>query len=592
MEKVRSILKIKSNHSLIIGSSFIKPYRKEVIFAMLALLFTAGITLSIGQGVRLMIDDGFATQSVKLLERSIIFFFILVAALSIGTFARYYWVSWVGERVVTDIRKRVFDHLINLSPGFFETNRGLEIQSRMTVDTTLLQSVIGSSVSIALRNMIMLIGGIIWLFITNAKLTGIVMSAVPLVVAPIIFFGRHVRGLSRQSQDRIADVGSYVGEVLGNIKTVQAYNHQEQDKVKFAGVAEEAFDVAKHRIKHRAWLIAVVILLVLGAIGFMLWVGGTDVIEGKISGGELAAFVFYSIIVGSAIGSVSEVIGELQRAAGAMERIVELLESKSSIVSPVEMIKFLPVKLVKGSIELKSVNFSYPLRIEVKAIDDLSLYVKGGETLALVGSSGAGKSTLFDLMLRFFDPQSGKISIDGIDVRHLDLKDLRRCFALVSQQPALFYGTVKDNISYGKPEASMDELIAVAKAAHAHEFISKLPDGYQSRLGDGGIGLSGGQKQRLAIARALLIDAPILLLDEATSALDAESEFLIQEALEKLMENKTTIVIAHRLATVMNADRIAVINEGKLMAIGRHEELIETNEIYTRFAKLQFGSSV
>jgi ATP-binding cassette subfamily B protein len=592
MEKVRSILKIKSNHSLIIGSSFIKPYRKEVIFAMLALLFTAGITLSIGQGVRLMIDDGFATQSVKLLERSIIFFFILVAALSIGTFARYYWVSWVGERVVTDIRKRVFDHLINLSPGFFETNRGLEIQSRMTVDTTLLQSVIGSSVSIALRNMIMLIGGIIWLFITNAKLTGIVMSAVPLVVAPIIFFGRHVRGLSRQSQDRIADVGSYVGEVLGNIKTVQAYNHQEQDKVKFAGVAEEAFDVAKHRIKHRAWLIAVVILLVLGAIGFMLWVGGTDVIEGKISGGELAAFVFYSIIVGSAIGSVSEVIGELQRAAGAMERIVELLESKSSIVSPVEMIKFLPVKLVKGSIELKSVNFSYPLRIEVKAIDDLSLYVKGGETLALVGSSGAGKSTLFDLMLRFFDPQSGKISIDGIDVRDLDLKDLRRCFALVSQQPALFYGTVKDNISYGKPEASMDELIAVAKAAHAHEFISKLPDGYQSRLGDGGIGLSGGQKQRLAIARALLIDAPILLLDEATSALDAESEFLIQEALEKLMENKTTIVIAHRLATVMNADRIAVINEGKLMAIGRHEELIETNEIYTRFAKLQFGSSV
>jgi ATP-binding cassette subfamily B protein len=592
MEIVRSIFKINCNHSLIIGSSFIKPYRKEVIFAMLALLFTAGITLSIGQGVRLMIDDGFATQSVKLLERSIIFFFILVAALAIGTFARYYWVSWVGERVVTDIRKRVFDHLINLSPGFFETNRGLEIQSRMTVDTTLLQSVIGSSVSIALRNMIMLIGGIIWLFITNAKLTGIVMSAVPLVVAPIIFFGRHVRGLSRQSQDRIADVGSYVGEVLGNIKTVQAYNHQEQDKVKFAGVAEEAFDVAKHRIKHRAWLIAVVILLVLGAIGFMLWVGGTDVIEGKITGGELAAFVFYSIIVGSAIGSVSEVIGELQRAAGAMERIVELLESKSSVVSPVEMIKFLPVKLAKGSIELKSVNFSYPLRIEVKAIDDLSLSVKGGETLALVGSSGAGKSTLFDLMLRFFDPQSGKISIDGIDVRDLDLKDLRRCFALVSQQPALFYGTVKDNISYGKPEASMDELIAVAKAAHAHEFISKLPDGYQSRLGDGGIGLSGGQKQRLAIARALLVDAPILLLDEATSSLDAESEFLIQEALEKLMENKTTIVIAHRLATVMNADRIAVINQGKLMAIGRHEELIKTNEIYARFAKLQFGPSM
>lgn len=572
------------------GLGFIKPYRAQVLIAMMALLFTAGTTLSIGQGVRLIIDQGFATQSIHLLERSIIFFFMLVAALAVGTFTRYYWVSWVGERVVTDIRKRVFDHLIDLHPGFFETNRGLEIQSRLTVDTTLLQSVIGSSFSIALRNVIMLIGGIILLFITNVKLTGIVMAAVPLVVAPILIFGRHVRGLSRQSQDRIADVGSYVGEVLGQIKTVQAYNHQDQDKAKFAGVAEEAFDVAKHRIKHRAWLITIVILLVLGAIGFMLWVGGTDVIKGTISGGELGAFVFYSIIVGSALGSVSEVIGELQRAAGAMERIVELLESSSEIISPINN-QPLSLNLVKGSIELSNVKFSYPMRLEVKAINNVSLSIKAGETLALVGPSGAGKSTLFDLMLRFFDPQSGTISIDGIDVRDLSLKDLRRCFALVSQQPALFFGTVEDNIRYGKPEASMEELISASKAAHAHDFISQLPKGYQTHLGDAGIGLSGGQKQRMAIARALLVDAPILLLDEATSALDAESEFLIQQALERLMENKTTVVIAHRLATVKNADRIAVIDQGKLMDVGQHQDLIETNALYARFAELQFKTS-
>lgn len=568
--------------------SFVRPYYRQVGIAMLALIFTAGITLSIGQGIRLLVDQGFATQSVAMLERSIGLFFILVLALAIGTFARYYWVTWIGERVVTDIRRQVFDHLIELHPGFFEHNRSLEIQSRLTADTTLLQSVIGSSVSVALRNLIMLVGGIIWLFITNAKLTGIVMASVPLVVAPILIFGRHVRGLSRASQDRVADVGSYVGEVLGQIKTVQAYNHQDLDKQRFAHVAEQAFEVAKHRIKQRSWLITIVIVLVLGAIGSMLWVGGSDVINGHMSGGELAAFLFYSIIVGSAVGSVSEVISELQRAAGAMERIVELLQAKSDILPPATDATQHHIR-VQGELQIESLSFAYPARPEIPAIKQLNLSIQSGETLALVGPSGAGKSTLLDLLLRFFDPQAGRILLEGRDIKEWDLKQLRSCFAFVSQQPALFYGTVEDNLRYGKPEASLAEIEAAARAAHAHEFIVALPQGYQTRLGDAGLGLSGGQKQRLAIARALLVDAPILLLDEATSALDAESEYLIQQALEVLMKQRTTIVIAHRLATVKNADRIAVINHGELQALGSHSELVKSNALYARLAELQFN---
>jgi len=570
-----------------VGLSFIVPYRRQVMAAMIALLFTAGITLSLGQGIRLLIDQGIATLSASLLERSILIFLLLVVALSIGTFARFYWVSWIGERVVTDIRQQVFNHLIDLHPGFFESNRGLEIQSRLTADTTLLQSVIGSSLSIALRNIIMFAGGIVWLFLTNAKLTGIVMAAVPLVVAPILIFGRHVRDLSRRSQDRVADVGSYVGEVLGQIKTVQAYNHQTIDKARFANVAEQAFAAAKLRITQRSWLISIVILLVLGAIGVMLWVGGNDVIAGRISGGELAAFVFYSIIVGSAVGSISEVISELQRAAGAMERIIELLESQSEIVSPSTQPKSLSQQ-VQGQIAFQNLCFAYPSRPEINAIEQFNLQVQPGETLALVGPSGAGKSTLFDLLLRFFDPQTGSITLDGIDIRDLELTALRASFALVSQQPALFFGSVQENLRYGKPGASITDVEAAAKAANAHDFIRQLPQGYQTRLGDGGLGLSGGQKQRLAIARALLVDAPILLLDEATSALDAQSEHLIQQALERVMHQRTTLVIAHRLATVKNADRIAVINHGQLLAFGTHTELMQNNALYAQLAELQF----
>ncbi|WP_339516838.1 ABC transporter transmembrane domain-containing protein [Pseudomonas sp. RL_15y_Pfl2_60] len=584
-----SILSSHQRNALRMAWRFISPYRARVFGALLALMFTAAITLSMGQGIKLLVDQGLATQSREALEHSIGLFFVLVLALAVGTYTRFYLVSWLGERVVADIRKRVFDHLITLHPGFYESNRSSEIQSRLTADTTLLQSVIGSSLSMALRNLIIMIGGVILLIITNPKLSGIVLVALPLVVAPILVFGRRVRALSRQSQDRVADVGSYVAEVLGQIKTVQAYNHQHEDIRRFAISAEAAFDTARQRIAQRAWLITVVIVLVLGAVGVMLWVGGMDVIAGRITGGELAAFVFYSLIVGSSFGTLSEVIGELQRAAGAAERIAELLQARNEIKAPTAN-KLSLAQPVQGRIELQKLSFAYPSRLDTFAIDGIDLLVEPGQTVALVGPSGAGKSTIFDLLLRFFDPQQGRILIDGQPIDQLDPSELRQCFALVSQNPALFFGTVEDNIRYGKTTASHADVEAAARAAHAHEFIMKLPDGYQTHLGDGGMGLSGGQRQRLAIARALLLDAPILLLDEATSALDAESEHLIQQALPRLMHGRTTLVIAHRLATVKSAERIAVIEAGKLVAIGAHPQLINSSPLYARLAELQFSN--
>ncbi|PPK51129.1 ABC transporter transmembrane domain-containing protein [Marinobacter persicus] len=579
---------INSRHrkALKLVAEFISPYKRTVAGALIALVFTAGVTLGLGQGLRILVDQGLATESPENLSKAIGLFFVLVLGLAFGSFARFYLVSWIGERVIADLRKKVFNHLIDLHPGFFEENRALEIQSRFTADTTVLQSVIGSTVSIALRNAVMLVGGLMLLFVTNAKLASIILLGFPVVIAPILFFGRKVRQLSRLSQDRVADVGSYVGENLTQIKTVQAFNHQPHDRQHFAGVSENAFEVARARIRQRARLTTLVIGLVMGAVGIVIWIGGLDVIHGRITPGELAAFVFYSLLVGVAAGAISEVIGELQRAAGSAARLFELLQTRPAFVRE-KVSRVLP-DAVAGEIRIEGLDFHYPSRPERPALSDLNLTVRAGETLALVGPSGAGKSTLFDLLLHFYQPDAGRILIDGIDTAGLSLSDLRRCFALVPQTPALFHGTVADNIRYARPEANQAEVEQAARIAHAHEFIQALPDGYQTKLGDAGAGLSGGQKQRLAIARALLANAPILLLDEATSALDAESEHLIQQAMPKLTSERTTLVIAHRLATVRDADRIAVLDEGRLLAVGSHEELMRDSPLYRRLAKLQF----
>lgn len=583
----RHIIKTRHRKALKLAVDFISPYKRAVAGALVALVFTAGITLGLGQGLRILVDQGLATQSPAMLSKAVGLFFVLVIGLAIGSFARFYLVSWIGERVVADIRKEVFNHLIDLHPGFYEQNRALEIQSRFTADTTVLQSVIGSTVSIALRNTLMLIGGLILLFVTNAKLASIIILGFPLVIIPILVYGRRVRKLSRLSQDRVAEVGSYVGENLTQIKTVQAFNHQTHDRRFFARVAENAFDIARVRIRQRAWLTTIAITLVMGAIGVVIWIGGLDVISGRTSPGELAAFVFYSLLVGLAAGAISEVIGELQRAAGAAARIFELLQTPSKIDMGTDATQVLP-EPIRGDIDIRNLSFSYPSRPDVEVLKDLSLSIRAGETVALVGPSGAGKSTLFDLLLRFYDPDRGQILIDNTDSRQVALDDLRRCFALVPQNPALFHGTIADNIRYARPDASDEAMVEAARIAHADEFIRKLPQGYETHLGDTGLGLSGGQKQRLAIARALLADAPILLLDEATSALDAESEHLIQQAMPGLMSNRTTLVIAHRLATVRHADRIIVLDAGIVQDIGGHEDLVARNPLYRRLAELQF----
>jgi ATP-binding cassette, subfamily B, bacterial len=566
---------------------FVAPYKSRVLIATIALIVSASITLLIGQGLRLFIDTGFK-GSIADLNRVVFMFLGLASLLALGTAVRFYMVSWIGERVTADLRTAVFEHIIHLHPGYFELNVSGEIQSRITTDTTLLQTVIGSSVSIALRNLLIMIGGLIWMMITNPKLTGLALLSVPLVVMPLLLFGRKVRQLSRLSQDRLAEVGSYVGEAIKNIKVVQAFNHQNQDIEKFDGHVERAFTVSVTRINYRAWLTAGAILMVFFAITGILWVGGNDVLQGRISAGQLTEFVFYAVMVASSFAAISEVYGDLQRAAGASERLIELLNAENLIIAP-KNAKALPTQ-VKGQLRIENASFYYPSRPDTAAIDNFSLEIKAGASVALVGSSGAGKSTLIDLILRFYDLQQGRILFDGEDIRNLDPQQLRKHIALVPQQPTLFSGTIGENIRYSLPGASKEAVIEAAHAAYAHEFIETLPDGYDCFIGEGGMRLSGGQRQRIAIARALLKDPALLLLDEATSALDAESEYQVQKALEKLMENRTSIIIAHRLATVVNVDTIVVLDHGKLIATGTHHELLKKSELYARWARLQFDN--
>ncbi|MGA1491669.1 MAG: ABC transporter transmembrane domain-containing protein [bacterium] len=565
---------------------FLRPYKWRILFAGIALVTTAGVSLSLGQGVRLLIDQGFVAGSPDALTQTLLLFLVLVTLLALGTFLRFYLVSWLGERVSADLRKAVFQHLLQLHPGFFETNLSGEIQARITADTTVLQTVIGSSLSVALRNVLLFLGGIAWLFWTNPKLTSIVLIAVPLLVSPVVIFGRRVRRLSRTSQDKVASVGAYVGEALQHIKIVQGMNHQQVDEKSFSQHVESAFDAGIQRIRQRAFLIAIVMLLVLGSIGGMLWVGGQDVLAGRVTPGELAAFVFYALIVASSLGFLSEVIGDLQRAAGATERLMELLEAKSEITDPISP-KSLP-SLVRGSVEINDLHFCYPSRPDSLALQEVNLHIEPGMTMALVGPSGAGKSTLLELLLRFYDPLQGSIHFEGIDLRSLPLQELRRHIAFVPQQPTLFSANVWENLRYGQPDASKEEMLAATRDANAEEFLNKLPQGFDSFLGEQGVRLSGGQRQRLAIARAILRDPKLLLLDEATSALDAESERMVQEALLRLMQERTTIVIAHRLATVIHADQIAVMDQGRVVALGTHQQLLRTSPLYSRLAELQF----
>jgi len=570
---------------------YIKPYRLQLVLAIIALTVTAGLTLSLGQGVRMLVDQGFAAGSVEGLSEALTVFMIIVVLISIGAYSRFFLVSWLGERVVADIRKQLYSHLIKLQPSFYEDNLSGEIQSRITTDTTLLQTVIGSSFSFALRNALTFFGGLVLMFVSNVKLTLIVMLAVPMIVFPLIFLGRKVKALSKQSQDKIADVGAWASESLQHIKVVQAFNQEPRVENRFSNAAEGAFDVAILRIRQRAMLIGLVMLLVMGAIAGMLYVGGSDVINGELSGGDLAGFIFYAIMVAGSLAAITEVYGEVQRAAGAVERIRELMAEESKIVSP-DSPNAIQNEQAKTALALKDASFFYPSRPEVAAINQVSLDIKQGESIAIVGPSGAGKSTLFDLLLRFRDLDSGNLFVQEQNIQTLALEDLRKEFALVPQQPVLFSDSVLENLRYGSPDATDEQVFAAAKAAHAEEFIQNLPQGYDSFLGEQGVKLSGGQRQRLAIARAILRDPNILLLDEATSALDAESEKLVQDALNELMQHRTTLVIAHRLATVMHVDRIVVMDKGEIVAVGTHQELMRVSPLYQKLARLQFDVSL
>ncbi|CAN5350257.1 ABC transporter ATP-binding protein/permease [soil metagenome] len=566
---------------------YVGRYRGRVALALISLTVAAVTTLIVPIAARRMIDFGFSPEGIAMMNSCFSGMIVVVSVLAGASAARYYLVMTIGERIVADLRRDVFAHLTALSPAFFDSARSGELVSRLTADTTQIKSAVGASVSIALRNIIMFLGAAAMMVITSPKLSGFVLAAIPLIVIPLVAFGRWVRRLSRDAQDSLADASSYASELVGAIRTVQAYTNEKLANARFAGSVEQSFRAAVSTTRARAVLTAVIIFIVSSSVVGILWIGSHDVLTGTLTPGRLSQFVLYAAFAASSLGQLSEVWGEVSAASGAAERLFEILHVKSEITAPATP-RTLP-KLARGDVVFDKVSFAYPTRLTTLSADAVSLSVRAGEKVAIVGPSGAGKSTLFHLLLRFYDPQSGVISFDGTPIRDVAPEDLRQHIALVPQDSVIFAATARENIRFGRPDASDAEVEHAARLAHATEFITRLPDGFDAQLGERGVTLSGGQRQRIAIARAILRDAPLLLLDEATSALDAESETLVQTALEELMKHRTTLVIAHRLATVLSCDRILVMEHGRIVEQGTHASLVAANGLYARLARLQFG---
>ncbi len=572
-------------HLLRLGR-YLAPYRLRVAGAAAALLVAAGCVLLLGQGVRHVVDGGFGSGNPELLNAALAGVVAVAVVLACATFARFYLMMSVAERIIADLRRAVFAHVLTLSPAFFDSARTGEIGSRITNDSEQLRQVIGFGFSMFIRNALMMAGALALLFATSPRLAALIVLGVPLTLVPILVIGRSVRRLSRVNQDRVADVSAHVDESLHEVRTVQAYGHEDRTRGKFDGSAEAAYAAGVYRVRVKAWLIALVMLIGSCAVGVVLWIGGHDVLAGSLTAGELSAFVFYAAVVASGAGTVSEVWGEIQRGAGATERLMELMDTRSVLAAAAPAITLPP--RVTGAVRFDEVVFAYPARPETIALGPVSFAVNPGERVALVGPSGAGKSTIFSLILRFYDPASGRVLLDGADIRHCEPREVRRAAALVPQDPVIFAASVTENVLFGRPDAPFEQVRAACAAAHALEFIERLPQGFDTDLGERGVKLSGGQRQRISIARAILADRPVLLLDEATSSLDAESERQVAEALERLARGRTTLVIAHRLATVRHADRIIVMDRGRVHAVGTHAELLRSSGLYAHLARLQF----